>query len=171
MTGDEPTPPGVPEVLPAGEEPQGTHSIAGRVVHQSLEYRSGPLPSAQELGEYEEVHPGFTDRILALTERETDHRIAQEAKQTDATIRLAGRGQIFAFVIVLLLVGGGIAAILTGHSVAGFSGLVLAAATLVGAFVAPSIFSRDEHPDERPAGLPPAPGGDAGETPLHEGDG
>jgi hypothetical protein len=42
----------------------------------------------------------------------------------------------------MTLVLGGIAAILTGHSIVGFAGLVIAAATLAGAFIAPEIFSR-----------------------------
>jgi hypothetical protein len=42
----------------------------------------------------------------------------------------------------MTLVGGGIAGILTGHSLVGFAGMILAAATLVGAFVAPNVFAR-----------------------------
>jgi hypothetical protein len=80
--------------------------------------------------------------MLGLAERETTHRIENEALQTRATIELAKRGQILAFVVVMTLVGGGIAGILTGHSIVGLAGMILAAATLVGAFVAPNVFAR-----------------------------
>lgn len=80
--------------------------------------------------------------MLGLAERETTHRIENESLQTSATIELAKRGQILAFVVVMTLVGGGIAGILTGHSIVGLAGMILAAATLVGAFVAPNVFAR-----------------------------
>jgi uncharacterized membrane protein len=117
-------------------------SVTGEMVHQSFSFRSSPYPTPQELREYEEIHPGFTDRMLALTERETSHRIEDESLQTRATIELAKRGQVLAFVVVMTLGGGGIASILTGHSITGLAGLVVAAATLVGAFVAPNVFAR-----------------------------
>jgi uncharacterized membrane protein len=118
------------------------HVVAGEVIHQSVSFRQAPYPTPEELREYEAIHPGFTDRILTLTERETDHRIEQERRQDGAVAELARRGQVFAFIVVLALVIGGTAAILTDHSIAGFAGLVLAAATLAGTFLAPNLLSR-----------------------------
>jgi len=80
--------------------------------------------------------------MLTLTERETDHRIREEGLQNRATIEIAKRGQILAFIVVMTFAGGGITGILTGHSIEGLAGLIVAAATLVGAFVAPNLFSR-----------------------------
>lgn len=142
-----------------------SRSFSGEVVRQSFSLRSSPYPAPDELAEYEQIHPGFTDRMLGLAERETAHRIENEARQTSATIELAKRGQILAFVVVMTLVGGGIAGILTGHSIAGLAGMILAAATLAGAFVAPNVFARKIGTSE--AG-PPAiePSADAGGTDL-----
>jgi len=114
--------------------------IAGEV--RQLEYRSSPYPPPAELREYEQILPGFTERILALTERESEHRIQEQQLQTLATIDLAKRGQRYAFVVVLALVAVGGAGIATGHSVAGLAGVVAAAATVVTAFVAPRLFDR-----------------------------
>ncbi len=108
----------------------------------STPIRSSPYPTPQDLREYEDIHPGFTDRILKLTEQETEHRIREESLRNRATIEIAKRGQALAFIVVMTLVGGGIAGILTGHSVGGLAGLIVAAATLVGAFVAPNLFAR-----------------------------
>lgn len=124
------------------------HVVAGEVIQQSVSFRQAPYPTPQELREYEAIHPGFTDRILTLTERETDHRIEQERREGKAVIDLARRGQIFAFVVVLALVIGGIAAILTDHSIAGFAGLVLAAGTLAGTFLAHNLLSRGSSANE-----------------------
>lgn len=106
----------------------------------SVSWRAAPYPTPEDLAKYEDILPGFTDRILSLTERETEHRIEKERRRDDAMISLATRGQLLAFVVVMTLVGGGIAAILTGHSLVGFAGLIIAAATLAGAFIAPRVF-------------------------------
>ena len=154
-----------PEVVEEESEDFAAYHIAGEVIQQSVSFRQAPYPTPQDLGEYETIHPGFTDRILSLTERETEHRIQQERLQDEATIDLAKRGQTYAFVVVLTLVIGGIAAILTDHSIAGFAGLVLAAATLAGAFAAQGLLSRrpdvekeDSDPaaeiDKRPKPMP-----------------
>jgi uncharacterized membrane protein len=74
------------EVLEAPE-----YRIAGEI--QQVEYRSSPYPAPAELRQYEEILPGFTERILSLTERESEHRIQEERLQTRATITLAKRGQ------------------------------------------------------------------------------
>lgn len=131
-----------PEVVE--EEPEGasTYHVAGEVIHQSVSFRQAPYPTPEDLAEYETVHPGFTDRILSLTERESQHRIQQERLQDKATIDLAKRGQIFAFIVVITLVLGAVIAILTDHSIVGLAGLVVAAATLAGTFLAPNFLSK-----------------------------
>jgi uncharacterized membrane protein len=132
--------------------------VAGEVI-EAVSFWSAPYPTPDDLARYEEIHPGFTDRILRLTEQETGHRIEREKKQDNATIKLATRGQALAFVVVMTLVGGGIAAILTGHSLVGFAGLVVAAATLAGSFIAPRIFGPKQLEPPRPGtAIEPASG-------------
>jgi uncharacterized membrane protein len=129
-----------PEVV--DEQPEvAAYPVAGEVIQLSATYRQAPYPAPDELREYETIHPGFTDRILTLTERETDHRIQQERLQDSATITLAKRGQICAFIVVMTFAVGGLLAILTDHSIAGLAGLVIAAATLAGAFLGPRLLS------------------------------
>jgi uncharacterized membrane protein len=134
------------------DQPLRGRVVAGEVI-EAVSFRSAPYPTPDDLAKYEQIHPGFTDRILRLTELETTHRIERETKQDDATIKLATRGQLLAFVVVMTLVCGGIAAILTGHSLVGFAGLIVAAATLAGSFIAPRIFG--------PKQLEPPPPGTA----------
>jgi uncharacterized membrane protein len=114
--------------------------IAGEV--RQIEVRSSPYPPPHDLQQYENILPGFTERILSLTERESEHRIQEERQQTRATIDLARSGQKYAFVLVLAMIGVGGAGILTGHSVVGLGGVIAAAATVVTAFVAPNVFNR-----------------------------
>jgi uncharacterized membrane protein len=146
------------EVLDATE-----HHIAGEI--QQVQYRSSPYPAPDELRQYEEILPGFTDRILSLTERESDHRIQDERLQTRATIDLAKRGQKYAFIVVLALIAVGGVGIATGHSMVGLAGVIAAAATVVTAFVAPHLFDRLRQVGAKPKqGEPPA-GSKPGQAP------
>jgi uncharacterized membrane protein len=71
---------------------------------QSLMY-SGPLPTSGEFKGYEQALPGAADRILAIAEKESEHRHDIERKE----LKIKNRGQIFALVIsVLSLLGIGL---------------------------------------------------------------
>lgn len=120
------------------------HVVAGEVIQrQSLvSYRSAPYPTPGDLRQYEEIHPGFTERILSLTERESEHRIQEERLQNRATIDIAKRGQKYAFLVVLVLIAAATAAILTGHSAEGVVALGGGSVAIVSAFIAPNLFGR-----------------------------
>jgi uncharacterized membrane protein len=115
--------------------------VAGELVQRSVTYHSGPLPPPEDLRQYEQILPGFTDRVLSLTERESEHRMNEERFQNRAMITLARRGQWLASLVVLALIGVGGAGILTGHSVGGLVAIAAGVASIVTAFVAPEIFA------------------------------
>jgi uncharacterized membrane protein len=71
----------------------------------SMSYR-GPLPPSGEFARYEQVLPGAADRILAIAEKEAEHRRANQDQLVDASIKYSGRGQIFALVIAVLAIAG-----------------------------------------------------------------
>jgi uncharacterized membrane protein len=74
----------------------------------SVSYK-GPLPPSREFAGYEQALPGAADRILAITEKEAEHRRKNQEKLTAAAIKYSGRGQIFALVIsILSLIGVGL---------------------------------------------------------------
>jgi len=55
-------------------------------VHQELSY-SGPIPPTQALREFESVHPGLADRIMAMPEKTQDANIKDiENRHREATI-------------------------------------------------------------------------------------
>jgi uncharacterized membrane protein len=64
----------------------------------SVSYQ-GPLPTSREFAGYEQVLPGAADRILAITEKEAEHRRENQDKLVSASIKYSGRGQIFALII------------------------------------------------------------------------
>jgi uncharacterized membrane protein len=95
---------------------------------------SGPLPHPQVLARYDEVVPGGADRIVKLAENQVKHRQTMQS-----------RGQIFTFVLALVVLIGGIGLVAHGNSIEGLVPLVAALAGLGGLFVYREIqWSRSE---------------------------
>jgi len=66
------------KVRDAVDLPKGI--IDQQVLMQTLMYHSGPLPSPEVFGKYDEILPGAADRILKMTEKQLEHRIENEKK-------------------------------------------------------------------------------------------
>lgn len=96
---------------------------------------TGPLPHPEHLSEYEGVSPGAAERIIRMAEIQADHRRTTESKVVDSSIRLASRGQIFAFVIGMTALLGGIGLMASDKSITGVATSLSALAALVGVFV------------------------------------
>ena len=98
----------------------------------------GPLPPPGAVREYEEILPGTCERMLALTERQADHRqwIEREAVRSASVVEQ--RGQAIAALIGVLAIVCGTYLMATNHDGWGFATIVTAIAGLVGA----SVFSR-----------------------------
>ncbi len=76
---------------------------ASRLAFQRATFK-GPLPPPEVFDGYEQTLPGAADRILTLTEKQEDHRIAWEAKAQ----KEVSRGQIFGFVVAVLMIIGAV---------------------------------------------------------------
>jgi len=73
---------------------------------------SGPIPPAQELGEYDRIIPNGADRIMSMAEREQAHRHDLERRDADRLDRvvdndilLSRRGQQFGGWLFFGLIG------------------------------------------------------------------
>jgi uncharacterized membrane protein len=75
--------------LVAGNKPPARQVRAAVQTHQQTVsvLRQGPIPSPQELLEYNQLLPGAADRIIAMAEREQSHRLNLEDLATRADIR------------------------------------------------------------------------------------
>ena len=76
------------------------------------QFYSGPVPDPESLAKYESISPGFADRLLRMAEKEQHERISTHNKIIDTEKELNiielnnyKRGQIFALISVLLVVG------------------------------------------------------------------
>jgi len=89
---------------------------------------SGPVPPPRLMAEYKTVAPDLPDRILTMAEEEQKHAHAMERAALTATIANETRGQIFAFIVSLIIIIGAVYLIDTDKPVAG---TILAGSTLI----------------------------------------
>jgi uncharacterized membrane protein len=62
---------------------------------------SGPLPAPEDFMAYKNVMPDAPERILAMAERQSQHRINTETKIVESGIRESKRGQLLGATIVI----------------------------------------------------------------------
>ena len=80
---------------------------------------SGPLPDPHTLANYDTTVPGAAERIITMAENQTAHRLETEKKLVDANIRDSLLGIIFAFLLGISTVIGGVLVALYSHAGAG----------------------------------------------------
>lgn len=105
---------------------------------------AGPLPPADQIRAYEEVLPGSAGRILAMAERQHEHRQKLERVTVEEAANRSWWGLRLGFVIAILVIGVGAAAIFTGHALAGFALIIGQAGILAGVFVYGRVDQRKE---------------------------
>ncbi|WP_368227246.1 DUF2335 domain-containing protein [Aeromonas sp. R1-1] len=99
-----------------------------RMVRQVSAFQ-GPLPPPAMLAQYEDICPGFADRIVSLTERQQGHRIDIESRSVTASIWNERLGQIFAFIICMFTLVSSVWLISKDFT---WSGSLLAGGTMTG---------------------------------------
>lgn len=116
-------------------DPQ-THRILGTVSSFSWhEYYSGPLPTPQQLEEYNRILPGLADRIVTEWQTEGSHRRSLEKNGLRGQLLAQSRGQVFALILSLIIIGGGLALLFTDRETVGLVAILAPMATLAGVFV------------------------------------
>jgi uncharacterized membrane protein len=111
----------------------------------------GPLPPAEELSRYGECVENGAERLFHLMEIQSAHRIELERTLVGRETSFALRGQVFGFLLGLLGLGGGLAAILAGHD---WAGVAMSGASLVALVTA---FLRGRANPGRDPAPPPSP--------------
>jgi uncharacterized membrane protein len=101
---------------------------------QSLMY-FGPLPPSKEFNNYEQALPGAASRILAMAEKESEHRRENENKIVQHSVKKSGRGQIFAFFLALISSGLIFYSIMKGEMLGAIAPAIIALSSLVAVFI------------------------------------
>jgi uncharacterized membrane protein len=114
-----------------------------RVVRAEIRH-SGPLPNPRILAGYEDVQAGFAERIMAMAEREQEHRHQMDRKDLDQSYGLASRGQIFGLVALVIMASLAITLAVLGHP--GWAAVVggIDVVGVVSVFVTGQVWSREE---------------------------
>lgn len=98
---------------------------------ERTEIFSGPIPAPAACAQYEQVLPGFTDRALAMAEKAQQSDIAARNKGINFTLIWRMSGLVMAFLLAVLIVGGGIFLLYLGKNIEGYSLLVSAGVGIV----------------------------------------
>lgn len=96
---------------------------------------TGPLPTPEILEGYEKISTGFATRIFEMAEREQAHRHQIDQRVFKAHFSTIRIGQIFAFIIGMSAVCGGIYLLMHDKALTGLAVFITALAALVAAFL------------------------------------
>lgn len=147
---------------PARQADDAGRVTASLVAQQTTVQFSGPLPDPQTLQEYEQALPGAAERIMALAERQTAHRMQAEtydaahrsrleSQIVDAAIRSETWGRACAFTIALAFLGVSGWLINGGHD---WAGGALGGIDIVGLVYVFVVGKKPRHRDEHKGAEP-----------------
>lgn len=109
-----------------GQGPPGHTLIAH---HQQL--RIAPLPTSEELAQFDAVLPGLAERIVTMAEKNGDDR-----RRNNRAIRIVTvLGPVLAFVVAMTALLGGFYLVSQGMDAAGIAAIVTAIAAPLGVFI------------------------------------
>lgn len=114
-----------PESAPLSRRQRRALEQQGRV-QVTAEHYQGPLPHPGMLAHYNEVHPGASGIIFGEFTKQGEHRRDLESRVVRSNVRQALIGQIFAFVILAGIAGGGMFLIYKGKDIAGYGAVATA---------------------------------------------
>jgi uncharacterized membrane protein len=101
----------------------------------SAEHYSGPLPPPQMLEQYNRAVANGAERIMAMAEKQQDHRHILETKVINGRIRAELLGTVSALVLAVLVLGVSVYLVKLGQSAAGIAALVADLTALAAVFV------------------------------------
>jgi uncharacterized membrane protein len=90
-----------------------------RKVAVAMEHYSGQLPHPKHLREFNELIPNGAERIMALTEQQTAHRISNEKNIVKRTLNQSSAGQWMAFILAILAGAAGFYLTMQDHPIVG----------------------------------------------------
>lgn len=93
---------------------------------------SGPLPSPDILSGYEKVLAGSADRIIRMAEKEQDYRHLLRLRGQKQQVGITVLGQVFAFVLCLSGIAGGVFLVARDKPITGFSVFFTSLASMLG---------------------------------------
>jgi len=96
---------------------------------------SGPLPHPEILEGYGRIVEGGAERVIAMAERQSEHRQKLEVKAISSQLQESGKGQLFGFCLGILGILGSTAVGIFGHWAVGVAIAAGALGTLTASFI------------------------------------
>jgi uncharacterized membrane protein len=106
---------------------------------------AGPLPPPNMLANYNQAFDGCAERIVAMAEKQSEHRQQLEKRALEAGIIGERRGSIFGFIAIMTAILGGVLLIAIGKSVDGLATVI----TSLVAFASVFFYGRYQQRKER----------------------
>lgn len=128
--------------------PVGAYTLAAK---QQIEVHTGPLPAPATLEQYDKIVPGAAQRILAMAEKQVNHRIALEAQILPSREKQSSRGQMFAFIACLAMLAIAALAIVYNHPVVASIIFSCTLASVIALFLKASKVPVQQNPQEKQA--------------------
>jgi uncharacterized membrane protein len=121
---------------------------------------SGPLPHPKHLAEYDRVLPGAANRIIAMAEKEQEHRHEWENRALKFDFSYSILGILLGFLIALALLILAYVSSRAGHPTVSLAFLAASTVGMVASFIKGRSWLKDAKPDadkkpEAPAAKPP----------------
>jgi uncharacterized membrane protein len=101
--------------LPKNLRPRVTELIQSVAYTASITQFSGPIPSPERLGQYNQVVPGSANRIIQMAETQAEHRRELENHAVRSQIRQSDCGQWMALGISLTAISASVWVTLAGQ--------------------------------------------------------
>jgi uncharacterized membrane protein len=125
-------------------------NIDGKLVaYASSVCFSGPLPPPEILEHYEKICPGAADRIITMSESQSEHRKGLEKSVITSDISRANKGLIFGFIVGLVGLLGSVFLIGIGKGAYGVAIGAIDLVALVSVFVYGSQSRKKEREQRR----------------------
>jgi uncharacterized membrane protein len=122
----------------------GSQGVETWTASVQLSARSGPLPSPNELREFEAVFPGAAKKLFDELTKQGNHRRAIELLNAQTGSRIRLRGQAIAGLLGVVGITGGVVVASMGQSMAGYATVLTTLGSLVGIFIYSNLLQRKE---------------------------
>lgn len=119
----------------ASKEERIARRVEQRIVQQSMQAFSGPLPPPAMLAQYNDILPNGAERIMQMAERQQEHRHSLEKRVVNSNTFDQRLGLCLGFIIMMSVAGAGVWLISSGRDAAGTAALVASVAGPVTAFI------------------------------------
>ena len=122
------------------------------LIKRQVSFFHGPIPSPEELKKYSDIKPELVDKICQMAESAQQHKQSLQMKREEYNAvadkrqsRIIGRGQIFCFVLLMLMLCIGVALLYVEKTIWGSIFSLVSIGSMVALYIKGEFLSRRHH--------------------------